>query len=242
MQKILSAMRRAITDYKMISEGDKIAVGLSGGKDSLTLLTALSLYRRFSSEKFELFAVHVDMNFSDGDKSALDAIAKYCDSLAVPFGVVETEIAKIVFDIRKEDNPCSLCAKLRRGALNTELNRIGVSKLALAHHADDAVETLMLSLIFEGRVSLFQPVSYLDRTAVTLIRPFIYIDEGDIRGAASRHNLPVMKNPCPADKHTRREYVKDLIKSITKEIPFAADRMKSAIFHPERNNLWNPPK
>lgn len=241
MQKLVGKLRRAITDYKMISDGDSIAVGLSGGKDSLVLLAALAEYKKYSPERFDLCAIHVNMGFADTDKAQLAALAQYVESLGVRYTELSTDIAEIVFEARKEKNPCSLCSKMRRGALNNELKAEGANKLALGHHADDVVETMMLSLLYEGRFSTFSPVSYLDRSDVTVIRPLIYVDECDIRSLAKRLNLPVLTNPCPADKHTQREYVKTLLSDVCKDVPIARDRMKSAIFHPERNNLWKKP-
>ena len=224
MQRLLSTMRRAVQKFNMINDGDKIAVGLSGGKDSLALLAAMANYRLFSPEKFELIAVTIDMGFKGMDLSPLTA---FCEKLNVPYTIVKTDIAEIIFDIRKESNPCSLCSKMRRGALNTEIVKQGYTKLALGHHADDMAETMLLSLLYEGRLSTFMPVSYMDRTGVTVIRPFIYTSEKEIK-AYSKY-IPVVKNPCPADKHTQRQYVKDLIKKIQKDIPFAKERILTAI-------------
>lgn len=235
-------MRRAITDYNMISEGDNIVVGVSGGKDSVALLSALRAYQRFSPESFTLSAVMIDMGFKDASAAQFQALCDYIEQLGVPFHVVKTDIAEIIFEARKESNPCSLCSKMRRGALNTKAVELGANKLALGHHADDVVETMLLSLLYEGRFSTFQPVSYMDRSKITLIRPFIYTDERDIKGLVSRKSLPIFKNPCPADKHTCRENIKTLIKSFQNDIPFAKERMLGAIYHPERNNLWEKPK
>ncbi len=237
MQKIIGAMRRAIKNYKMIQDGDKVAVGVSGGKDSLALLTALALYRRYSPEKFDLIAITVDLGFKESEP-ALEKVKEYCDLLGVEFVVEKSDIAKIIFEERKESNPCSLCAKMRRGALNTTAIKHGANKVALGHHADDVLETFLLSFIYEGRLSTFKPFTYLDRSDITIIRPFIYVDEGDIKGATKRHSFPVYKNPCPADSHTEREYMKNLVKSISKDIPIARDRMTSAVLHPERYNLF----
>lgn len=236
MQNILSTVRKAVADYRMIAEGDRICVGLSGGKDSLVLTAALKAYQRFSPQKFEMRAITIDMGFKGADFSQLTA---FCAEREIPYRIVHTDIAEIIFDIRKEQNPCSLCAKMRRGALNTALKEEGYNKLALGHHADDLVETLLLSLFFEGRLSTFAPVSYMSRADVTMIRPLIYTAERDV--AALARDYPVLHNPCPADKHTRRQYVKDLIKSINAEIPFAKDRMLGAITHPDRYNLWDKP-
>lgn len=230
---LLSVMRKAINDRQMIQDGDRIAVGLSGGKDSLTLLAALAAYRVFSPEKFSLCAITIDLGFKDADFSGL---IDFCRRAEVDYHIEHTDIAEIIFDVRKETNPCSLCSKMRRGALNSVINRMGFNKLALGHHGDDVVETLLLSLFYEGRLSTFAPVSYMDRTGVTVIRPFVYAEEKNI--AAASRDFPVMHNPCPANHNTQREYMKKLIKTIQKDIPFAKDRMLSAVIHPERNNLW----
>lgn len=237
MQKIIGAMRRAIKNYKMISDGDKVAVGVSGGKDSLALLTALALYKRYSPEKFDVVGISVDLGFEGADEP-LNKIKEYCESLGIELYVEKSDIAQIIFEERKESNPCSLCAKMRRGALNTTAIKLGANKVALGHHTDDVLETFLLSFIYEGRLSTFKPVTYLDRSDITIIRPFIYVEEGDIKGAAIRHSFPIYKNPCPADHHTEREYMKNLVKSISKDIPIARDRMTSAVVHPERYNLF----
>ncbi|MDD4292056.1 MAG: ATP-binding protein [Clostridia bacterium] len=233
-QEMLSPLRRAINDYNMIEDGDRIAVGVSGGKDSLTLLTLLKAYQRFSPQRFELIGITIDMGFEGADYSAVEA---YCGGLGVELVVEKTDIAQILFEIRKESNPCSLCSKMRRGALNTKLLSLGYKKLALGHHADDVIETFFLSMFFEGRLSTFAPVSFMDRTEITLIRPMIYIEEKNIR--AFSKDLPIAFNPCPADKNTQREYMKQLIKNIQKDIPFAKNRMTDAVMHSERYNLWD---
>lgn len=237
LQNILSTLRKAVEDFHMINDGDKICVGLSGGKDSLVLLTALNTYKIFSPQKFELCAVTVDMGLGNVDFSRL---TDYCASLGVPYHIEHTDIGPVIFDIRKEKNPCSLCSKMRRGALNSCIQKLGYNKLALGHHADDLVETMLLSLFYEGRFSTFSPVSYMDRSGVTLIRPLVYTEEKNIIPVA--REMPVCKNPCPANHETQREYVKNLIKTICKDIPFAKDRMFSALTHPERNNLWVKPE
>lgn len=219
----------------MIEEGDRIAVGLSGGKDSVTLLTLLAKLRIFYPKKFSVVAIRIDMGLNC-DENEVSAMENYCRDLAVEYVTEKTDIGEILFNIRKEKNPCSLCSKLRRGALNTVAKKLGCNKLALGHHADDLVETFFLSMIFEGRFSTFEPVTFLSRSEVTVIRPMIYIEEKDITSYSK--DLPIIHNPCPADKHTKRQYVKELIAYIKKDIPFAKDRMLSAIYHPERNHLF----
>lgn len=235
-QQMLSPLRRAIDEYEMIRDGDSVAVGVSGGKDSVTLLTLLSALKKFYPKPFSLTAIFIDMGLN-ADEDRIRVLSDYCESLSVPFIREKTDIGEIVFNIRKEKNPCSLCSKMRRGALNTVAIDRGCNKLALGHHADDLLETLFLSMIYEGRFSTFEPITYLDRTKITLIRPMLFIDEKDI--VSYSKDLPVVKNPCPADKHTQREYIKDLIKSIKKDVPFARDRMLSAIYNPDRNHLFD---
>ena len=242
MQKILSAMRRAVQDYDMIHDGDKIFVGLSGGKDSTLLLSALAAYRRFSPEHFDLEAITVDMGLKDTKQEEMDALIAYCDSLGVKHHLIKTDIGEIIFDARKEQNPCSLCAKMRRGALNNEIIRLGGGKLALGHNADDVAETMLLSLLYEGRFSCFAPTAYMDKSGITLIRPLIYIEEYDIKSTVARLGLPIVNNPCPMNHASQREYLKNLLKDICKDIPFAKQRILGAIYHPERNNLWTPVK
>lgn len=234
MKKILSFLRRAIDEYNLIEDGDKIAVGISGGKDSLVLLKALCLYRRFSPQKFDVIAITIDMF---AGKSDFSKIQELCNELGCEYHIVNSDIYEIIFEERKEKNPCSLCAKLRRGMLNTKALELGCNKLALGHTADDVIDTFLLSLIYEGRLSSFLPKLYMDRTGMTVIRPLILIDEKDIISASKE--LPVSKSKCPADKQTKREYVKSIIKNIQKEVPFAKDRIFGAITHPERYNLFD---
>ena len=172
----------------------------------------------------------------------MDALTKWCQSMDVPHHVVKTDIAEIIFEARNESNPCSLCAKMRRGALNSTLNSLGGGTLALGHNADDVAETMLLSLLYEGRFSCFSPTAYMDKKGVHLIRPLIYIQEYDVKCAVDRLGLPIVSNPCPMNHTSQREYAKDLIKHICKDIPFAKDRILGAIYHPERNNLWVKPE
>lgn len=237
IQKLLSPARRAIDDYAMIQEGDKIAVGLSGGKDSVTLLYILSILKKFYPKNFQLSAVTVDMGFKETNFAQIEALKHACEQLQVDYYVEQTQLAEIIFDVRKEKNPCSLCAKMRRGALNTAAKKINCNKIALGHHSDDLIETFFLSLFYEGRLSTFSPVSYMSRSEITLIRPMIYIRECDI--AAFAKDKPILHNPCPMDKHSKREYVKNLISDIQRDIPFAKERVLSAVTHPERYNLFD---
>ncbi|MBO4627747.1 MAG: tRNA 2-thiocytidine biosynthesis protein TtcA [Lachnospiraceae bacterium] len=225
LQQLLSYVRRAVDDYQMINEGDTIAVGISGGKDSLTLLYALAELRRFYPAKFTVKAISVDLGFNTDYSKVL----AFCERLNVELEVVRTEIATIVFDIRKESNPCSLCAKLRKGAFNDAAKRLGCNKIAYAHHKDDVIETLLMSLVFEGRIHTFSPVTYLDRTDLTLIRPLIYVNECDVKGFSNIYELPVFKNPCPADGETKREDASRWIKNLNEEAPGVRDRLFHAI-------------
>ncbi|MBQ2717072.1 MAG: 7-cyano-7-deazaguanine synthase [Clostridia bacterium] len=236
LQQLLSPARKAIEDYEMINDGDKIAVGLSGGKDSVTLLYILAGLKRFYPKKFELVAITIDLGL-DYDQKEVESLKNLCAELNVEYHIVPTDIYQILFVERKEKSPCSLCSKMRRGALNTKAIELGCNKLALGHHADDLIETLFLSLFYEGRLSTFEPITYLSRANMTVIRPMIYIEEKNIR--AFSKDKPVLYNPCPADKYTQREYVKNLINQIKKDIPIAKDRMLSAITHPERNHLFD---
>ena len=214
MKRVLSFVRRAVDDYEMIKEGDKIAVGVSAGKDSLTLLCAMAELRRFYPKHFELCAITVDMGFEGADFSE---IRRLCESLDVPYHIIPTQISTIIFDVRKEKNPCSLCAKMRRGALYRGAKELGCTTVALGHHFDDVVETFMLNLFYEGRIGCFQPVTYLSNTDIHMIRPMIYMPEKDVRYFASRVELPVMKSPCPADGNTEREEMKQLLHSLERE-------------------------
>ena len=215
IKRILSYTRRALDDYQMIKPGDKIAVGVSAGKDSLTLLCAMAELRRFYPVPFELVAVTVDMGFEGG--MDFSPIQKLCDELNVPYHITKTEISKIIFDIRKEKSPCSLCAKMRRGALHRAAKDLGCNVVALGHHFDDAVETFMLNLFFEGRLGCFSPVTYLSRMDITLIRPMIYMPEKEVRYFANKVDLPVIKSPCPADGNTQREQMKQLLSRLERE-------------------------
>ena len=226
LQQVLSRVRKAVDDYSMIEEGDCIAVGISGGKDSLTLLQALAALRRFYPNKFTLKAITIDLGFNNMN---LDDITAMCKELDVEYHIEKTDIAQIVFDERKENSPCSLCAKMRKGALNEAIKAMGCNKVAYAHHKDDVVETMLLSLFYEGRFHCFSPVTYLDRSDVIVIRPLIYMNEADVVGFIRRYNIPVVKSPCPVDKKTKREYVHQLVKDLNKDIPSVRNRMFTAI-------------
>lgn len=214
IKRVLSYVRRAVDDYGMIREGDKIAVGVSAGKDSLTLLCAMADLQKFYPKKFELCAITVDMGFEGADFSEIAAL---CERLGVPYHIIPTQISQVIFDVRKEKNPCSLCAKMRRGALYRGAKELGCTTVALGHHFDDVVETFMLNLFYEGRIGCFQPVTYLSNTDITMIRPMIYMPEKDVRYFAGKAELPVMKSPCPADGNTEREEMKQLLARLERE-------------------------
>lgn len=230
MEHIVSQVRRCVEDYDMINAGDRVAVGVSGGKDSLTLLAALARLRGFYPKPFTLEAVSLDMGRVDGGAGMdFSTVAALCARLDVPFTLLPSEIHHIIFDLRKETNPCSMCAKMRRGALHAALQARGIHKIALGHHFDDAIETFFLSLFYEGRISCFQPVTYLDRTDITQIRPLLYCREAQIRTVAAREGLPVVFNPCPVDGSTKRQEMKDLIHDLDHKYPGLKNRVFGAM-------------
>lgn len=225
MQKLTGLVRRCVEDYNMIEPGDRIGVGVSGGKDSIALLVLLAELRKYNHNPFALEAITVDLGFG----MDFSEIKDLCDRHEVPLTIVKTEIAPIIFDYRKEKNPCSMCAKMRRGALNQALLDRGLNKLALGHHYDDAVETFMMSLIYEGRISCFQPVTNLDRTGIIQIRPMLYIHERTIENFVERQQLPIVANRCPVDKRTKREEIKKLVYDLSTAYPDLKDRVFGAM-------------
>ena len=225
MQRMMGLVRRCVDDYNMISEGDKIAVGVSGGKDSLVLLVLLAGLRQYFNKHFELEAITIDMGLG----MDYSPIQQLCDELEVPYTIVKTEIAPIIFDHRKEKNPCSMCSKMRRGALNQAILDKGFNKLALGHHYDDAVETFMMNLLFEGRIGCFQPVTNLDRTGIIQIRPMLYIHARTVDNFAVRQKLPIIENRCPVDKTTKREEVKKLVYELSSTYPDLKERIFGAM-------------
>ena len=225
MQRLIGLVRRCTQDYNMISPGDRIGVGVSGGKDSIALLVFLAHLRNYEHIPFNLEAVTVDLGFG----MDFGPIESLCKKINVPFTLVKTEIAPVIFDYRKEKNPCSMCAKMRRGALNQALLDRGLNKLALGHHYDDAVETFMMSLLYEGRISCFQPVTDLDRTGIVQIRPMLYIHEQTIDNFIKREGLPVVHNRCPVDKRTKREEIKKLVYDLSATYPDLKERIFGAM-------------
>ena len=236
MKDILGCLRRADQDFHMIAPGDKIAVGVSGGKDSMMLLYALALYRKFSPNPFTLHAVTLTMGFEPFD---LTAVEELCRRLDVPYTIKKTRIGPIIFEERKEKNPCALCARMRRGALNDLCKEVGCNKVALGHHRDDALETLLLSLLHEGRIHTFSPVTHLTRVGLTQIRPLIYVPEKDIIHHARLLDLPIVKSPCPANGNTEREDMKELLDSLCRRYPNARELMLSALRNTKQYGLWD---
>jgi tRNA(Ile)-lysidine synthase TilS/MesJ len=228
LQQLLSHTRKAVDEYQMIQEGDHIAVGISGGKDSLTLLYALKGLQRFYPNHFKLSAITVDLGYSDCDFAPIEEL---CNELQVPYRIVKTDIAKILFEERKESNPCSLCAKMRKGALNQAAKEMGCNKVAYAHHKDDMIETMILSLFFEGRFYSFSPKTYLERTDLTVIRPIMFVDEADVIGFRNKYNLPVVISKCPIDGYTKRQYAKELLADLNRQNPGIKQRMFTAILN-----------
>ena len=226
LQRLMSQTRKAIDVYELIEENDKIAIGISGGKDSLALLYAMNGLKKYYPKKFTIYAVTVDLGFDNID---FKKIREICNSLDIPYECIKTEISTIVFHERNETNPCSLCAKMRKGALNVRMKELGCNKIAYAHHKDDVINTMLLSLFYEGRFHTFSPKTYMDDVNLTVIRPFVFTYEADIIGFINKYNIPVLKSPCPVDGHTKREYTKQLLKQIAKENPGVKERIFSAI-------------
>lgn len=223
LDRFTSYVRRCVDDYHMIDPGDRVAVGVSGGKDSLALLAALRHLRRFHPSGFELEAITIDMGFPDMD---FTPVAAFCDTLGVPYSIIKTDIREIVFNVRKEENPCSLCSKMRRGALNDAAIARGCGKLALGHHFDDAVETFLMSLVFEGRIGAFKPVTFMSRAGITQVRPLLYVGEGSVENLVDALALPVVQTTCPEDRESKRREIKELIAALSAEYP----DLKSKVF------------
>lgn len=226
IQRMLSLVRSAVQEYNMIEDGDKIAVGISGGKDSLALLMALKNLQRFYPKSFELEAITVNLGFEGMDFSPIQA---FCDELGVNYSIVDTQIGEIVFDARREKNPCSLCAKMRKGALNTRVDELGCNKIALGHNRDDVIETFLMSLLYEGRIHCFSPYTYLSRRKISSIRPLIYVPEKDVIGFSKKYNLPIVKNKCKVDGETKREEIRLLMKELGLKYDHFEERTFNAI-------------
>lgn len=235
MKKLLGNLRKAITDFALIESDDNIAIGLSGGKDSIALLHLLSKYRTFSPEKFNIIAITVDT----GTGMDFSPLKTLCQELGVPLYIIDSNIKEIVFDIRNEKNPCSLCANLRRGILNSNAKKLGCNKVALGHHKNDAIETLLLSMFYEGRINCFLPKTYLDKKDITVIRPMVYISEDSIKRTSVKYSFPIIKNSCPANGFTKRNSVKKLIKSLKKDFPDLENRLLGALTNSKQLSIWN---
>jgi len=226
LNQFTSLVRKGVDEFHMISEGDRVAVGVSGGKDSLLLLCSLTYLRRYYPKPFELRAITVELGFEGMDFAP---VAELCRRLEVPYTRIPTDIREVVFDLRQEENPCSLCAKMRRGALNTAMKELGCNKLALGHHCDDAVETFMMSLLFEGRIGCFKPVTYMSRMDVTQIRPMVYATEQQVTAAARALALPVVENPCPQDRGSKRWEIKNLLTEMSRDYPDLKNKVFGAM-------------
>lgn len=226
LQHLLSYVRRAVQDYQMIESGDKIAIGISGGKDSLILALALSHLKRFYPKSFEVIGITVSLGFDNFDLSQVKA---FFEALDMPFYICETQIGQIIFEERKESNSCSLCSKMRKGALYQEAKKYGCNKIALGHNRDDINETLLMSLFYEGRIHTMAPVTYMNQVDLHIIRPLIYAPEKDIRGFVKKEGLPVVKSPCPVDGKTKREDMKQFIYSLQSDIPRINEHLFGAI-------------
>ena len=228
MQKILGYMRKAIQEFDLIQDGDRIAVGVSGGKDSLVMLKGLVLLQRFIGIDYTVVAITLDPHFG-GEKGNYEPVAELCRELGVEYILIDTHIGEIVFDIRKEPNPCSLCARMRRGALHDAAKAAGCNKVALGHNYNDVVETFVMNLTIEGRLGCFAPKSYLSRKDITMIRPLVFAPEKDIRSAAKRNELPIVKSKCPADGATSRQRVKEELAARDRADKGFSDRLFGAL-------------
>lgn len=236
MKKILSIMRNTIQTENLIEDNDTIGVGLSGGKDSMSLLYELKKFQRFSLKKFNLKAVKINLGFDEHETN--QQIKDFCHAIDVPIAFVDTKISKIIFDVRDEKNPCSLCANMRRGALCNAANDLGINKIALGHHKDDYLETFFMNLLYSGRLNTFEAKSFLTRKEVFIIRPFIKVDEQLIKTLIQKKDIPTFDSQCPLDKETTREDMKNLIHRLNKEIPNSKKSIEAALKNDEQFNLW----
>lgn len=235
IKKIMGCLEKAVENYKMIEEGDVIGVGLSGGKDSIVLLHSLKLYQNFSPVQYDIKAFSLTMGFDDFD---LSPVSDYCHAHGIEHIIEETEIGKVVFEERNDKHPCGMCSRMKRARLNKVCASHGVLKLALGHHGDDAIESLLMSMFFEGRIRTFKPVSFMDRSSITVIRPLIYALESDISKAFIDSNLPVVKNPCPVDKKTKREFLKNVLNNLSADIPHIKKNLLCALENKEQLEIW----
>lgn len=237
-KKLMKKFKKATEDFNLIEDGDKIAIGISGGKDSLTLLYLLSIYKKISPKKFDLVGISLDPG-NGCDFSSVEILSK---KLNIEYHIIPTDISNIVFNIKKEKNPCSLCAKLRRGMLNSSAKDLNCNKIALGHHKNDAIETLLMSMFYEGRINCFTPKTYLSRMDVTVIRPMVYIDENEIKSFIKDSNIEIVKNPCPADGKTKRQFIKNLTYNLKAEIPDVQINLLKSLTNIEQLNIWHKEK
>lgn len=235
MQKLLSKFRKCVNDFKLIENNDRICVGVSGGKDSMTLARLLKAYQRFSPEKFELVAITLDT----GGECDFSNVQKFFSDIDIEYHIVKTNINEVVFNIRKEKNPCSLCSKLRHGALNDYAKQFNCNKVALGHNKDDSIETLLMSMFYEGRIHCFSPKTYLSKKDITLIRPMLYLNEMEIKNFVERNNFPIVKNPCSANGFTKRQYIKDVISSLEEDIPGLQNRLANCLINEKQLKIWH---
>lgn len=235
MRKVLGCLKKADINFNMINEGDVIGVGLSGGKDSIVLLNALRLYQNFSPVSYTIKALTLTLGFKDFD---ITPITEFCKTHSIEHIIEETHIAEVVFNEKKLSNPCGMCSRMKRARLSKLCKKLSINKLALGHHADDAIETMFMSMFYESRIHTFMPVTYMDRSDITVIRPLVYAFESDIIEAHQRHRLPIVKSPCPADKNTKREYIKSLLSDISKDVPHLKERLLHAIENKEQLEIW----
>lgn len=231
---VLGRVKRAIVDYGMISDGDRIAVGLSGGKDSGVLLYVLDGVRRTAPVKFEIYGIFLDLGFG----MDISPLVEFCRRLEIPFRYQATDIGQIVFDVRNEKNPCALCSTLRRGALNDLALEMGCNRVALGHHLDDVVDTFFMSLFYTGQLRTFSPNTYLDRTGLYMIRPLVYLEQGQVKQLATLEKVPVIENPCPASGFTKREEIKKLVAGLRKSYPDLREKVLAALQGADLKNLW----
>ncbi len=236
MKRVLGSIRRADERYHLFENGDKVCIGVSGGKDSLLLMEALKLYQRFSRTEFDVCAVSLDLGIVEQDWSA---VVDFAERIGMDYSLIKTDIGDVVFNIRQEKSPCALCAKLRRGALNNAARDRGCNKVALGHNREDVIETFFMSLLYEGRVNTFAPVTYLSRSDVTVIRPLVFLPEKYALSVARQRALPVQKANCPAAGHTKREEAKELIKHLSTIVPDVEEKMIHAIANTEKYGLWD---
>lgn len=232
LQRLMSLSRKAIDEFNLIEDNDKIAVGVSGGKDSLTVFLALNGLKRFYEKKFEIYPISINTGFDNVDYTELK---NFFNNIGYELKVLDTDIKQVVFDEIKSESPCSLCSKMRKGALIDYIKSVGIDKLCFGHHKDDLIETMLMSTLYSGESTTFMPKNYLDKNKATIIRPMIYVEERDIIGFANKEKLPIMKSKCPVDQKTKREFIKNLIRDLEKENPY----VKKSLFSVCMNYIYS---